>query len=116
MLHLTLSLALYWISLFTSITIYRLSSFHALANVPGPPLAKVSRFWAVYHVWTGRQHLLSHELFEKYQSNVVRTGPNHVIIRDAAAVSIMLGGHDRWQKHDRTYHDVTDSTRILNDE
>jgi hypothetical protein len=87
-----------------SIALYRLSPFHPLANVPGPTLAKISRFYAAYHVWTGRQHLVSYELFEQYQSNVVRTGPNHVIICDEAAISTMLGGRDRWQKHDRTYH------------
>jgi hypothetical protein len=95
-----------------SITLYRLSPFHPLANVPGPPLAKVSRFWAVYHVWTGRQYLISYELFERYQSNVVRTGPNHVIIRDVEAVSTMLGGRDRWQKHDRTCRAVLHSTGL----
>jgi hypothetical protein len=41
---------------------------------PGPVLARVSRLWAAHHVMKQRQHHLSHELFEKYKSDVVRTG------------------------------------------
>jgi hypothetical protein len=96
-------LVIYWISLSTSIAVYRLSPFHPLAKIPGPALAKVSRFWAARHVIAGRQHVLSHELFEKYHSDIVRTGPNHVIIRDARAVPILLGGRDRWLKHARRF-------------
>jgi hypothetical protein len=96
-------LALYWISLGTSIAFYRLSPFHPLAKIPGPALAKVSRLWAARHVMAGRQHVLSHELFEHYHSDIIRTGPNHVIIRDARAVPVLLGGRDRWLKHAREY-------------
>jgi hypothetical protein len=41
---------------------------------PGPVLARVSRLWAARQVGKQRQHHLSHELFEKYKSDVVRTG------------------------------------------
>jgi hypothetical protein len=96
-------LFLYWISLGSSIAVYRISPFHPLARVPGPALAKISRLWAARNVTVGRQHLVSHELFDRYQSDIVRTGPNHVIIKDACAVPILLGGRDRWLKHDRKY-------------
>jgi hypothetical protein len=93
--------ALYILSLGISIGAYRLSPFHPLAKYPGPTLAKVSRFWAARQFLKGQQHRLSHELFLKY-GDVVRTGPNHLIIRDAKAINTVLGPKDMWPKPGRT--------------
>jgi hypothetical protein len=70
------SLVTYLITLIASITAYRLSPFHPLAGYPGPRLARISRFWAV------------------------RTGPDHLIIRDAAAVPVVLGSRNPWLRHE----------------
>jgi hypothetical protein len=51
----------------------------------------------------GKQHLKSHELFERY-GDVVRTGPDHLIIRDAAAIPVLLGGKNMWHKGARESH------------
>jgi hypothetical protein len=93
------SLVTYLITLIASITAYRLSPFHPLAGYPGPRLARISRFWATYQVLRGRQHLFSHALFERY-GNAVRTGPDHLIIRDAAAVPVVLGSRNPWLRHE----------------
>jgi hypothetical protein len=94
------ALALYMLSLASSITLYRLSPFHPLAKYPGPVLARVSRFWAVREVARGHQHRVSHELFERY-GDVVRTGPDHLIIRNASAIPVVLGAKNPWPKHTR---------------
>jgi hypothetical protein len=96
------NLAIYLISLGLSITAYRLSPLHPLAKYPGPVLARVSRFWAIYQVGTGQQHLTSHQLFKRY-GNVVRTGPNHLIIREAGAIPVLHGSKDRWPRHGREF-------------
>jgi hypothetical protein len=44
------------------------------ARYPGPVLARVSRLWAARQVMKKKQHIVSHELFEMYKSDVVRTG------------------------------------------
>jgi hypothetical protein len=99
----TRSLVTYLLALTASIVAYRLSPFHPLAAYPGPRLARISRFWATHQVLKGRQHILSHELFARY-GNVVRTGPNHLIIRDDTAVSVVLGARNQWPKHTCTLH------------
>jgi hypothetical protein len=91
---------LYWASLAASVITYRLSPFHPLARYPGPLLARVSRLWALHVVLGRKQHQVSHQLFERY-GDVVRTGPNHLIIRDAAAIPAVLGSRDIWLKGGR---------------
>jgi hypothetical protein len=94
------TLSVYWAALAASVGAYRLSPFHPLARYPGPLIARVSRLWALRVVLNGKQHFVSHQLFERY-GNVVRTGPNHLIIRDAAAIPTVLGGRDMWFKGGR---------------
>jgi hypothetical protein len=96
------TLPVYWASLAASVSTYRLSPFHPLAQYPGPFLARVSRLWALRVVLGGKQCLVSHRLFERY-GDIVRTGPNHLIIRDAAAIPIILGSRDTWLKGEREY-------------
>jgi hypothetical protein len=104
------ALPVYWASLAVSVGAYRLSPFHPLARHPGPLLARVSRLWALRVVLSGKQHLVSHQLFERY-GDVVRTGPNHLIVRDAAAIPTVLGGRDMWFKGGRKSRLVTSVVR-----
>ena len=67
--------ALYIVSLFASVCIYRLR-FHRLSAFPGPPLARVSKFWHVWKCRTSQNHLILDELFQHY-GDVVRTGMRH---------------------------------------
>jgi hypothetical protein len=95
------ALPAYWTALSASVVAYRLSPFHPLARYPGPLLARVSRFWATRVMLSGVQHKVSHDLFERY-GDVVRTGPDHLIFRDPAAIPVVLGGRNMWRKGDRT--------------
>lgn len=89
----------YLLTLSSSIVVYRLSPFHPLARYPGPILARVTRLWALYQSASGKSHERYYALHEKY-GDVVRTGPNHLFIRDAKAVPILLGSSgsagERW--------------------
>jgi hypothetical protein len=80
---------LYNIVLLTSILAYRLSPFHPLAKYPGPLICKMTRLWACYQAAGRQQRYYYQSLFERY-GDVVRTGPNHLIIRDVKAIPIML--------------------------
>lgn len=62
----------YFLSLFSSITIYR-KFFHSLSRFPGPPLAAVTKLWQCFHARDSRNHLLMQKLHEKY-GRLVRTG------------------------------------------
>ena len=57
----------------TSMVTYRLSPFHPLSDIPGPRLAKITKFWGAHLTWTGRQHLHLKALHDKY-GPFVRTG------------------------------------------
>ncbi|KAJ8090639.1 hypothetical protein PM082_018196 [Marasmius tenuissimus] len=87
---LTLSYLTFFAVLLISIVLYRLSPFHPLANVPGPALAKVSKFYGVY-VWIkGQRHIHYKQLHEEY-GPIVRIAPNEISVTDLDAMKAVLG-------------------------
>ena len=62
----------YFISLFSSIVVYRIY-FHRLRPFPGPKLAAASKLWHVWQCRDSRNHLLLESLYQKYGA-FVRTG------------------------------------------
>ena len=64
--------------------------FHPLARFPGPFIASFTNLWKVYHVYSGDfEHVLL-EAHQKY-GKLVRIGPNHLDVSDAAAVKGIYG-------------------------
>ncbi|THH07840.1 hypothetical protein EW146_g9188 [Bondarzewia mesenterica] len=88
-----ISYAVFWFFLLFSLAFYRLSPFHPLAKYPGPVLFKLTRFAAWYLVRTGSQHRYYQALHNRY-GLYIRTGPNHLHISDAAAISAVLGSRE----------------------
>ncbi|KAK7452694.1 hypothetical protein VKT23_012095 [Stygiomarasmius scandens] len=68
---------------------YRISPIHPLAKYPGPLPSKVSKLWAIWVLWRGKQHILYRELHELY-GDIVRVGPNELSIRHADAIQPVL--------------------------
>jgi hypothetical protein len=64
----------FWIPLWLYIGGYR-AFFHPLRNYPGPPGAKLSRWWAIKQTWDSnlRYHLVLQRLQSQY-GDYVRTG------------------------------------------
>ncbi|KAF7315571.1 hypothetical protein MIND_00072400 [Mycena indigotica] len=77
-------------TLSTSIIAYRLSPWHPLAHIPGPTLAKVSKWWGVKLALSGNRARFLKEQHDRY-GDVVRMGPNEVSIVNADAVRSVLG-------------------------
>ncbi|GJE99306.1 cytochrome P450 [Phanerochaete sordida] len=77
-------------TLLSSITLYRVSPLHPLARYPGPVLAKVSKLYHVWRIWPGKQHIYIQRLHDRY-GDMVRIGPNEVSIRDASCITPVLG-------------------------
>ncbi|KAF2861829.1 cytochrome P450 [Piedraia hortae CBS 480.64] len=73
------------------------NTWHPLASVPGPFLARLTRLWLVKHSWDGDMHTTMIELHKKY-GNLVRTGPNEVSVCELAAVKQIYGAGTRFRK------------------
>ena len=71
-IHALVLIACYLVSLFISISIYRIY-FHRLRHFPGPRLAALSKLWHVWQCRDSRNHLVLERLHQKYGS-FVRTG------------------------------------------
>lgn len=65
--------ALFGVALGASVVAYRLSPFHPLGKFPGPLQNKVSKFWGVYVISGGLQHVENKRLHDAY-GPIVRTG------------------------------------------
>ncbi|KZV77158.1 high nitrogen upregulated cytochrome P450 monooxygenase 2 [Peniophora sp. CONT] len=68
---------------------YRLSPLHPLARYPGPFLARVSKWYSVYVILQGKQHIHYQHLHEQH-GPVVRVGPNELSMNDPSAAHDML--------------------------
>ncbi|KAF8519619.1 cytochrome P450 [Hysterangium stoloniferum] len=90
------SIVIYLGSLSLSTVVYRLSPFHPLAHIPGPLICRITRLWAVYIAYTGNQQIYYKYLHDKYGTHV-RAGPNHVFIRDAQALNIVMSIKPFWR-------------------
>ena len=86
---------------------YRLSPFYPLAKIPGPVIAKTSKWWAAYITAKGDLHRYYKTLHDRYGdvvriglsrrllfrplSNYALSGPNELSIRDASLIQPILG-------------------------
>ncbi|KAI4162632.1 MAG: hypothetical protein LQ342_003678 [Letrouitia transgressa] len=94
--RLVLALGFCIASYFTAVIVYRLI-FHPLAKYPGPPLAKVTSLYAVYHAYIGDLQLdmwRCHQLYGEF----VRYGPNKVIINTNTAIPEIYSRNANVQK------------------
>ncbi|KAF7295565.1 hypothetical protein MIND_01096500 [Mycena indigotica] len=73
-----------------SIGVYRLSPWHPLAHIPGPTLAKISKWWSVRLVLSGEQHRVFKALHDQY-GDFVRVGPNEVSVIHVEAIKSVFG-------------------------
>ncbi|KAF1920436.1 cytochrome P450 [Ampelomyces quisqualis] len=89
----------YFSVLTTSIILHR-AFFHRLRRIPGPFLARISKFYSVFAgVLPNFQYYKKTEsLFEEYQTDVIRTGPREVTIYCVDAVPLIHGSMSRCRK------------------
>ena len=66
----------FFVSLFTSIALYRVSPWHPLAKYPGPLICKLTQFHLATLSLRGKQHIYFAKLHEKY-GDIVRVGEFH---------------------------------------
>ncbi|KAI0652507.1 high nitrogen upregulated cytochrome P450 monooxygenase 2 [Trametes meyenii] len=80
----------YWAVLACSVSFYRLSPWHPLAQYPGPLPLKLSKVYMAWISRSGRRHIYTQELHRRY-GDIVRVGPNELSINSAAAIQPLMG-------------------------
>ncbi|KAF4967126.1 hypothetical protein FSARC_5287 [Fusarium sarcochroum] len=73
-----------------------------LRKYPGPFLARFTRLWYMYQVYTGNSHLVLERLHKKY-GPIVRIGPNFVDIDKPEIIPNVFALKEDWQKT-KFYH------------
>lgn len=84
------------LALITFRTIHR-AYFTILRDIPGPWLAKFTRFWLARAIYSRNYHKINAELHEKW-GPVVRIAPNEYSIDDADAAQIIYRSRDQLDK------------------
>lgn len=84
------SLSFFYFMLGLSISLYRLSPWHPIAQYPGPLLCKISKIYWALVTRDGQQHKLLAVLHRQY-GEIVRIGPNEVSIVNASAIDPLMG-------------------------
>ncbi|KAH8812524.1 cytochrome P450 [Xylogone sp. PMI_703] len=83
-------------SYFAIVIIYRLY-FHPLAKYPGPFLARITNWYAVYHSYVGDKHLQTYWAHQRY-GKFVRVAPNILTINDPVAITDIYGVNQNVRK------------------
>lgn len=63
---------------------------HGLSKIPGPFWASTSDIWLLVH-YTRRRGLTERQMHEKYNSPLLRLGPNTVSVSDPEAIRVIYG-------------------------
>ncbi|KAL8993601.1 MAG: hypothetical protein Q9169_006226 [Polycauliona sp. 2 TL-2023] len=71
----------------------------SLRHIPGPPLARFSNLWLLYHARRGQRYLAVDAAHKKY-GPLVRIQPDHVSIADPDAIPIVYSHTGGWIKSD----------------
>lgn len=108
---LTTTAAIYFATLFTSILTYRLF-FHRLnkTGIPGPFLARLSKFWHVWQCRDSRNFLVLDSVVKQY-GDFVRTGPSEVTVTHPDVFWDIDGPRSPCSKAD--WYDITIPTMAL---
>ncbi|KAH8658756.1 hypothetical protein BGZ60DRAFT_383197 [Tricladium varicosporioides] len=74
------------------LTLLRRLYFSPLSRIPGPPVAALSKLWVSNEYRHGRAARTFRALHKYYNSDIVRIGPNEVILTNADAVEKLYKG------------------------
>ncbi|KAJ6507811.1 cytochrome P450 [Mycena vitilis] len=83
--------------LVVAIALYRLSPFHPLYGLPGPPLHKITQLPTLYYAIRGTGHDKTKALHDQY-GRVVRTGPNTVSFLSSSAIKQIYSSSNAFDK------------------
>ncbi|KDR72623.1 hypothetical protein GALMADRAFT_757265 [Galerina marginata CBS 339.88] len=80
----------FYLTLIASVTAYRLSPFHPLAQYPGPMILKVTKLYGAWIAYTGKSHLYFKALHDQY-GPTLRVGPNELSTVEKEFIPEILG-------------------------
>lgn len=85
-----LNYAVHCLTFVAALVAYRLSPLHPLYKYPGPPLARITKFYFVFGSMSGKQYLWAKKIHDKY-GDIVRIGPNELSFNSPSYVHPILG-------------------------
>ncbi|UPK95717.1 hypothetical protein LCI18_006652 [Fusarium solani-melongenae] len=94
------------------LVIYRVY-LHPLAKYPGPFWAKITEWYALYFVFTGRDTKKRYEWSVKY-GNILRVGPNELQFNDVTSVKEIYGQGSAMPEKDAEFYSAFSFTGIPN--
>jgi len=68
-----------------------------VSDIPGPFLASLTDLWLFFHCLRGKSQK-DYELHRKYNSPLLRLGPNTISVADGEAVRMIYGWKPVWTK------------------
>jgi len=95
----------YWPYILLVLILARFTRNHyllGLHDIPGPFLSSLTDLWHFFHCLFGRSWK-DYELHRKYNSPLLRLGPNTISVSDAEAVRIIYGYKPVFKKVCLTY-------------
>lgn len=101
----TLIFTSYLVALFASMITYRIF-FHPLRRFPGPLPAKITRMYGPYTNRHGRMHHEQNRSFTRYNSDIVRIGPNELMILRADAIAKLHASKSGCRKRNAGVYNV----------
>lgn len=81
----------------SSILLRFIRNYLKLRHVPGPFLAGITDLWRVVHTLRGAT-MKEYELHRRYDSPLLRLGPNTVSVSDPTAIRVIYGLNPIFQK------------------
>ena len=84
-----LGVSMFYLFLTSSIVLYRISPIHPLHRYPGPLRAKITKWWYIWKVRGGKQHIYVEALHRKY-GDIVRIGESYDAIFDRRLYRLFL--------------------------
>jgi hypothetical protein len=70
---------------------------YGISDIPGPFLASLSNAWLLVH-YVRRKGTEEYDIHQKFDSPLLRLGPNTISVADSEALKVIYGWKPVWKK------------------
>ena len=85
---------------------------YGISDVPGPFLASLSDAWLLIH-YVRRKGTEEYSMHQKFDSQLLRLGPNTISVADSEALKVIYGWKPVWKKvHNNLHFSTCNADRV----